>query len=130
MLMPKLFTRDASKKKRGFIGTLLVIAVLGGFLGFLFFYGGYFSVDVRASRFLNPFGEVKQTDLPAIPKIFGYNSVFWKIEKLKLTSFVNVPVAAGKTGRPNPFEPLEDIFGPLATPSTNGSTNDISQGSK
>ena len=80
-------------------------------------------------------GEEKET-LPPVPGLHTKFSVFDKIDRLKLNSFVPLPIQADPKGKINPFEPFEGFEcvpscsipeGPKPSKST--STN-ISQGSK
>lgn len=108
---------------------------------FLFFLVSIFAVialsnkdilsgDVSATQIFNPFGDLKRSELPPVPKIYGYNSVFWKIGKLKLTSFVPLPVLPGEKGRENPFLPFEDALINQGSGGGGGAENTMSQGSK
>lgn len=97
------------KSKRG-VKVLFALVFLGVFALFLYYNSGVINSDVSASQLLNPFGEITKTSLPKIPKIFGYGDIFRKIEKLKLKSFVQLPVESKKMGKENPFYNPEEIF--------------------
>jgi len=126
-IMPGFGTISYRHKSAKGVKILFVLVFFGVFAIFLYYNSGIINSDVTASSLLNPFGEVSKTALPKIPKIFGYGDIFKKIEKLKLKSFVPLPVESGKTGKENPFYNPEEVFLPPAEPSNQQSGNNSSQ---
>ena len=97
------YPRQSQNKGTKFLKIFIVLSLLIASGFFVYYNTKVINPNVSASQFLNPFGEVKQSNLPNIPKVRGYDSIFYKIKELDLVSYVPLPVLSGLMGRENPF---------------------------